>query len=186
MKQKWDTTQENFDKLLDWLDRDRDQAGRKYETVRRRLIKVFTCRGCGEAEDLADETITRVTARVPEIAPTYQGDPVLYFYGVAKKVYREWLRRQTRPVSASPPPRDEAEDERVYECLDGCMQKVPEQNRQLVLRYYENEKKAKIEERKIIADELGIGINALRIRAHRIRTLLRNCVKSCMDQLPAN
>ena len=184
MKRQSDTTQESFDRLLAWLDDNRDEAGKKYELIRDRLIKVFTCRGCGEAEDLADDTISRVTAKVPEIAPTYEGEPILYFYGVARKVHHEWLRRQNRPVPEMPI--KEADDERVYECLDRCMEIVPEKNRELVLRYYENEKKAKIDERKTIALELGIGINALRIKAHRIRLILRKCVKSCVDELPAN
>jgi DNA-directed RNA polymerase specialized sigma24 family protein len=186
MTKQSDTTQECFDKLLEWLDDDRDQAGKKYEIIRRRMIKLFTCRGCGEAEDLADETITRVTAKIPEVAPNYQGDPVLYFYGVARKVHREWIRRQNRSIPSPPPPIDVPDDDRVHECLDRCMETVPEKTRQLVLRYYENEKKAKIDDRKILADELGIGLNALRIRAHRIRLLLRKCVKNCMDQVPAN
>jgi DNA-directed RNA polymerase specialized sigma24 family protein len=184
MKKQWDTTQESFDRLLAWLDDNRDQAGKKYEVIRNRLIKMFTCRGCGEADDLADETISRVTAKVPEIAPTYEGEPVLYFYGVARKVHHEWLRRQNRSVPQVPI--NEAGDERVYECLDRCMETVPEENRQLVLRYYENEKTAKIEERKTIASDLGININALRIKAHRIRQILRKCVKNCLDELPAN
>jgi RNA polymerase sigma factor (sigma-70 family) len=186
MEKQWDTTQEAFDSLLGWLDNDRDQAGKKYETIRRRLMKIFTCRGCVEAEDLADETINRVTAKIPEVAPTYQGDPVLYFYGVARKVHHEWLRRQNRSIPAQPTKVTDDDDDHLYECLDRCMETISEKSRQLVLRYYENEKKAKIEDRKTIADELGIGVNALRIRAHRIRLTLRKCVASCMEQLPAN
>ena len=184
MKQ-WDTTQEGFDRLLGWLDHDRDQAGKKYEVIRHRLIKMFTCRSCGEPEDLADETITRVTAKVPEVAPNYEGDPILYFFGVARKVHHEYLRRQNRSVQ---PPIivDDTKDERLYECLDQCIDRVPDKSRSLVLRYYASEKKAKIKDRKTLADELGVGVNALRIRAHRIRLLLRECVKTCSEQLPAN
>lgn len=184
MKKQWDTTQEGFDRLLSWLDEDRDQAGKKYEIIRQRLIKIFTCRGCGEAEDLADETIIRVTAKISEVAPHYEGDPILYFFGVARKVHREYLRTQNKRVT--PVVVNVTNDEHLYECLDQCMDRVPEKTRQLVLRYYENEKQAKIDDRKTLADELGIGVNALRIRAHRIRLLLRECVKNCMEQLPAN
>lgn len=185
MKQHWDTTQEGFDRLLGWLDQDRDRAGKKYEVIRHRLIKMFTCRSCSEAEDLADETITRVTTKIPEVVPNYQGDPLLYFFGVARKVHREYLRSQNRSVR-SPIVPDVTKDERLYECLDQCMDRVPGKSRQLLLRYYENEKKAKIDARKTLAEELGIGVNALRIRAHRIRLLLRECVTTCMEQLPAN
>ena len=44
-----------FDRLLVWLDPDRDAAGRKYEAIRARLIKVLSYRGCREAEEIADE-----------------------------------------------------------------------------------------------------------------------------------
>ena len=45
MSKQWDTTQEGFDRLLAWLDEDRDQAAKKYEVIRKRLVKTFTCRG---------------------------------------------------------------------------------------------------------------------------------------------
>lgn len=171
--------------LLRWLDEDRDEGGKKYELIRQRLIKLFACRGCAEPEDLADETISRVTAKIAEIAPSYEGNPVLYFFGVARKVHHEYLRTQHR----TPPPLSPEvtnENEQLYECLDRCMEKLPEQNRQLVIRYYQNEKKVKIDNRKTLADELGVAVNALRIRAHRIRLLLRKCVKTCVEQLPVS
>lgn len=185
MKKQWDISQEGFDMLLRWLDEDRDEAGKKYEVIRQRLIKLFACRGCGEPEDLADETISRVTAKTAEIAPSYEGNPVLYFFGVARKVHHEYVRNQHKLAQPLPPPVTN-ENEQLYECLDRCMEKLPEQNRQLVIRYYQNEKKVKIDNRKTLADELGVAVNALRIRAHRIRLLLRKCVKSCVEQLPAS
>ena len=185
MKKQWDITQEGFDRLLSWLADDRDEAGRKYEIIRQRLIKFFICRGCENVEDLADETITIVITKVDEVALNYEGDPVLYFYGVAKKVFKDYLRIKNRTVPSAPPDVTHV-DESVFECLDGCMEKLSEENRELVLRYYQDEKKVKIDNRQSLADELGIAMNALRIRAHRIRLLLRNCVRECTEQLPAN
>ena len=49
--------QEMFDRFLFWLDPNREEAAIKYEAIRRKLIKIFTCRGCIDAEDLADVTI---------------------------------------------------------------------------------------------------------------------------------
>ena len=116
---------------------------------------MFMCRACGEPEDLADETINRVTAKISDIAPDYQGDPALYFYGVAKKVHREYLRKANR--LAQPMPIEVTnEDEQIYECLDRCMETLPEKSRQLVLGYYQNEKRGKIDHRKTLADELGM------------------------------
>lgn len=193
MKKEWVLTQEAFDGLLDWLDNDRERAGRKYETVRYRLIKIFSCRGCGEAEDLADETINRVSDRVPEIAQGYTGDPALYFYGVAQRVHLESMRKKHAPeslearpptIAAEPMIGDEIEAE--SECLERCMERLPAENRLLVLQYYRDEKQAKINHRKRLASELGIAVNALRIRAHRIRQTLQQCVHGCLEQGPVH
>jgi RNA polymerase sigma factor (sigma-70 family) len=167
------------------LDPNRDLAGRKYEDIRRRLIKIFTCRGCIEPEDLADETINRVTSKLSEVKPDFVGDPGRYFYGVAVKIHFEYLRRKPPPeVPAAPTDYDEAV-ETEFQCLERCMQKLSSENRTLVLQYYQDEKRAKIDHRKRIAEEFGIAINALRIRAYRIRASLQECVRNCMGEATA-
>lgn len=178
-KKNWALSQEVFDAFLDWLSVDREQAGKKYEEIRRKLIKIFTCRGCTVAEDLADETINRVTRKVQEIKDTYVGDPAHYFYGVAHNVHLEYLRKRAEAVPPPPPqPSDDIEPE--YECLEQCMQTLPPQNRELVLQYYQEEKRAKIDHRRKLAQSLGIELNALRIRAHRIRASLQDCMRQCL------
>jgi DNA-directed RNA polymerase specialized sigma24 family protein len=194
MKKEWVVTQQAFDDLLDWLDADRESAGFKYESIRVRLIKIFACRGCCEADLLADETINRVTAKLGEIAGSYSGDPALYFYGVAHKVHLEYLRKKPpaqEPVSGREsfvqiafPSAAVDEVELEYNCLEQCMDQLPPANRLLVLAYYQQEKRAKIDHRRKLADQLGIAVNALRIRAHRIRLQLQQCVESCLDQAP--
>lgn len=185
MKKDRELTEKMFDKLLGWLDPDRDQAGSKYEEIRRRLIKFFTCRGCYEAEDLADETISRVMFKVEEIAPTYSGNPALYFYGVADKVQLEYFRNRKRSevaLKAAPPPVEpEAEDDRRYECLDGCMSKLPPVNRHFIIEYYKGEKHAKIENRKRLAEQFAVNLNVLRIRSCRIRLSLEECMRQCLS-----
>ena len=174
-------TQDSFNRLLDWLDPERERAGEKYETIRRRLIKLFTCRGCPDAEDLADETINRVTLRIHDLAVRYNGEPTLYFYGVANKVHHEYVRRKPPPPPV--PPSDDADEiEREYQCLERCMQQLTADQRALVLEYYRDDKRAKIDHRKELAERLGIALNALRIRAHRIRLLLQQCVQACLEQ----
>lgn len=191
MKKEWVITQEAFDALLGWLDANREQAAQKYEKIRTRLIKIFTCRGCGNADELADETINRVSAKVDIIASSYSGDPALYFYGVAQKVHLEYLR--SRPVFQDPLEDNrelksrivmEHDDdiEQEYECLERCMKRLPPDSRRLVLEYYQEEKRAKINRRRKLAAELGIAVNALRIRAHRIRSQLQQCVQLCLEQ----
>lgn len=175
---KKEYTQEAFDLLLVWLNADREQAGKKYEEIRKRLITIFTCRGCLIPEDLADETIDRVVMKIPELAGSYVGDPALYFYGVVNYVFHEYIRKIPTPV---PPPvfHSTKEVEQQYTCLEQCMQQLTSKNRELVLEYYSDEGD-KIQHRKQLAVKLGIEINALRIQACRIRAVLFQCVQECL------
>jgi len=183
MRKDWVLTQESFDALLAWLDSNRDEAGKKYEDIRRRLIKIFICRGCFDAETLADETINRVTKKLAEIKDVFAGERASYFCGVANKVHLEYIRRKPKPHILPVPPTPLDESELELHCLDRCMaERLTPNNRDLVLKYYEEGKSAKIEKRKLLANELGIGLNALRIRAYRIRAALEECVQNCMKE----
>ncbi len=184
MKTQWVLSQEAFDSCLAWLDPDRDRAGEKYEEIRRKLIKIFAHRGCPIAEELTDEAINRVSRRVPDIASTYVGDPALYFYGVAQKVYKEHVKKKPDPKPL-PPPEPTEEVERNYECLERCMEELDAESRELVLKYYQQEKRAKIDHRKELADRLGIALNTLRMRVHRIKAILQQCVGECLNQSEA-
>jgi DNA-directed RNA polymerase specialized sigma24 family protein len=184
MKKGWVLTQELFDTLLGWLDPDRERAGDKYETVRIRLIKVFTCRGCAEAEELADETINRVASKLSEIINQWEGDPALYFYKVAQYVFAERQRTESRRVElpAQDPPATEVPetDGLDYECLLYCLEQLRITERTLVVDYYQHRGQAKIRQHEQMAIAMGIAINALRIRACRIRRQLKKCVEECI------
>lgn len=181
MDNEWELTKEEFDRLLAWLDNDPEQAGTIYETIRCRLIKIFARRGCWEAENLADETINRVATKIESISVQYTGNPALYFYGVARKIHHEYLRlrQRTLPEFSSIPNLFEEEE---YDCLDQCLEGMNVEDRDLILRYYLEDKRNKIDYRKRLAEELGIAINALRIRAHRIRKPLKKCVQECVHR----
>lgn len=187
MNKAWTLTQTALDSLLAWLDPDRDAAGVKYEAIRTRLIKIFTCRGCAEAEDLADETINRVISKLSEIADTYQGDPALFFYGVAKRVQQEYERTKFKTAAPLLAAAESTPDEleREHECLEKCMQAIPPSQRELLLQYYQEDKRAKINNRRQLAEKLGIAANALRIRACRIRAGIQQCVEACLSQQPS-
>ena len=180
-KKEWDLSQQSFETLLHWLDSDRERAGKRYEDIRGRLIKIFGSRGCAEPDFLADETINRVAKRVEEIARTYEGDPALYFYGVANKIHLEQLRKR-KPVVNLPAVPDLDDFEQEYVCLEGCIGHLPADSRDLVLQYYDHEQHAKIVNRQLLAERFGIGLNALRIRAHRTRLALRKCIMSCLEK----
>ena len=171
--------QDDFDHLLAWLDEDRERAGEEYEKLRRRLTTIFAARGCRTPEDLADETIDRVSRRVASIQETYQGNKSLYFLGVANNVHHEYLKR---PRLAPPPSPIGGEDqEQTYECLDTCLGSLTERSQQLIRQYYAADKHQKIRMRKQLADQLGISSNALRARALRIRETLQVCIERCLS-----
>jgi RNA polymerase sigma factor (sigma-70 family) len=177
---------EDFNDLLSWLDPDRERAGEKYETIRQQLIKMFTWKQASDPEGLADETITRVAKRVAAIRESYEGDPSLYFYGVARNVLHEELRRSSRrqlepkpDEIASQMDRDDSR-ERLYDCLDKCLKKLPSPSQELLLRYYEDSKQGKINTRQALAAQFGLQPSALRMRVLRIRTTLEKCIEICM------
>lgn len=189
-------TQTALDELLLWLDRDRGQAGQKYEQIRRALIKVFAARGCHHAEDLADETLTRVAHKAGALAASYEGNPNLFFYGVAKNVHREYLRAMSQDsgvdVGLAQDRAQSAEggtaggevedfDEARLACLAKCLRALPESEREIATKYYEKEKGAKIESRKALAERYRLSVNALRLRAARLRQSLRQCVLKCLE-----
>jgi DNA-directed RNA polymerase specialized sigma24 family protein len=185
VKKNWELSQEDFDRLLAWLDNDRERAGEKYEEIRRKLIKMFACRGCHAPEELADETINRVTSKVKEIAADYQGEPANYFYRVAKVIHLEYVR--TRHVSPPPPSVYHAEeereaDDRLYDCLERCLAALDPNSGSIFLDYHKYEKQAKVEHRKEMAAKLGISGVALRLRVCRIRASLLLCVVACLSE----
>src|SRR5262245_29074518 len=57
----------NFERLLYWLGPDPHSAGRKYESIRARLIVMFRARRCVFAEDLADITFERVAHKLANL-----------------------------------------------------------------------------------------------------------------------
>jgi DNA-directed RNA polymerase specialized sigma24 family protein len=180
-------SREAFDRMLAWLDSDRELAGQKYEEIRSGLIKIFICRGCTDPEGLADETINRVIRKVPEIAHSYAGNPALYFSSVARYILLEYKSRMTQLRLLTPDTPNQIEEvdediEREYECLDRCIGQLMPANRELILEYYMGEKQVMIENRKRLAEKMGITLNALRVRADRIRSTLEKCVVSCLKR----
>jgi len=172
--------QEDFDRLLSWLDPDADRAGLIYEKIRWRLIAILASRGCPIPEELADETIDRVARRLADIREKYIGDPAIYFLGVMNNVHHEFLRR---PVLSRLPERDQDPEakEKTYACLERCLAKLTANSRQTIERYYAADKQAKIDLRKRIATEFGITASTLRLRALRIREKLQACIDQCLQ-----
>jgi hypothetical protein len=70
-----------------------------------------------------------------------------------------------------------------YNCLMRCLQFLAREKREMILDYHVYEGHDKIEQHKIMAQELGISKGALRLRAHHIRSGLETCVQQCVENL---
>jgi len=173
-------TQEQFDALLTWLEKDPEAAGRKYETIRSGLVRIFVSKGFSDAEDLADKTIDRVMVRLPNIRGNYIGEPACYFHGVARNIIRECGRRReitNDVVDGRIEPRFELSEN--HDCLGHCLNRLPTSKRDLILNYYLYEGHKKIEHHKKMAGQLNISEGAIRSRAYQIRLRLETCMRQC-------
>ena len=193
-KKDWALTSGAFQHLLDWLDESRDSGGEKYLEMRRRLVTYFDRKNCLTPDDLADETLNRVARRLEEEAIVTES-PAKYCYNVARFVFMEHLREmqndnaildQVRHQShGSHPPASETDEqqskEEVLNCLEQCRSTLEPLSREIITRYYTGKERIKIENRRVLAEELKVTVNALRIRACRIRDRLEECVRQCVD-----
>lgn len=179
-KLKKEVTREKFAGFLEWLNPDRELAGEEYERLRFRLCTFFSQRGSNFADELADETINRVILKSSE---EQIENKIAYFYGVAKNVYRESLRKERThldiddvTIAAKAP----EEPSFSSECLDKCLQKLPAENRDLLIDYFSEAKQAKIQVHRRISESLDMTQTALRMRIMRTKQKLKICVQECM------
>lgn len=190
-KKDWPTTPSAFQRLLNWLDGDMNSEGQKYLEMRRRLVAYFDRKNCATPDDLADETLDRVARRLEQENISKAEAPAKYCYIVARFVFMEHLRssrqegalasdlqrNSTEAIAAF----DQAQEDKdtMLSCLEGCINKLEPESREISLGYYGGRGREKIENRRSLAQRLGITSNALSIRACRIRDRLENCVREC-------
>lgn len=161
--------------------------------MRRRLVVYFDRKNCEHPDDLADETLSRVMRRFQEEVSLSNEPPARYCYIVAKFVFLEYLRRPKRADSDFallefiPADRNSNhavektdDNENLLDCLDCCLKRLDPRDRALILEYYVGEQRTKIESRRKIAANLGLTMNAVSIRACRIRERLEACMKPCI------
>lgn len=185
LKKDWILTQEAFDRLLSCLDVNRERAGEKYELLRLKLIKYFEWQNSAAPEELADETINRVARKISE------GEEVQnlnsYFFGTARHLASEKRKKQERAQAAFEQFPDYLQSlqsnnfatQQQLECCEACLANLTAEKRKLIIAYYASEHSSKIDAHKRLADELGISLNSLRIRAHRIKLELEKCIVEC-------
>jgi DNA-directed RNA polymerase specialized sigma24 family protein len=197
LKEGWSPAQSAFRHLLNWLDESVDSGGEKYLEMHRRLVSYFARKNCLSPDDLADETLTRVLRRLEEDAAIAEMPAARYCYITARFVFLEYLRgaehkqisldelpgsRYSASGLATPSEPDDEVKTRAkrLDCLERCLLKLNADHRELICEYYHGERQAKIERRRELAARLGLTVNALTIRACRIREKLEACVKTAL------
>jgi DNA-directed RNA polymerase specialized sigma24 family protein len=186
-----------FNRLLAWLDDGDDSHGERYLEMRRRLVAYFDRRNRLAADELADETLNRIGRTLEKAGTITVTPPARYCYVVARFVLLEDFRRDQMHVRLDEPrgawvsarglsdlEPDEAfvVREQRLDCLDYCLEQLKPDQRDLVIEYYRDTRRQKIERRRELASRLGISMNALGIRACRIRATLETCVEGCCEQ----
>jgi DNA-directed RNA polymerase specialized sigma24 family protein len=186
-------TQLAFTRLLAWLDDGVPSNGERYLEMRRRLVSYFDRRNRPAADELADETLNRIGRTLEHTGAIATRPPARYCYVVAKFVLLEDIRRERRlvpldenwhsdgPTAAARVAPDEGlkVQEQRLDCLDRCLQELKPEQRELIVEYYADVRRQKIDRRREMAARLGITMNALAIRAYRIRDGLMACVEGC-------
>src|SRR5215510_11928309 len=172
-KKGWVISREAFDRMLAELHPDSERAGEQYEKIRQKLVKLFEWRGCAHAEECADETFNRVAQKICEGTSIWADDPYSYFHGVAINVLREYWRSaeqtaktleevaQIQDLSVDPEDlllreMEQREKERMLECLNRCLQKLPPERFHLITSYHQGEESLNKARRKELARSLGI------------------------------
>jgi DNA-directed RNA polymerase specialized sigma24 family protein len=179
-----DLTPEALDMLLASLDTDREEAGRKYVDLLRKLAKLLGYWGCSAPQDQADDALARTAARMragEQIENLYG-----YILGVAHLVYKESVRDEISQGHAekqrlSEANIEQAEKERRARCYRRCFSGLPDDEQDLIVKYYSGRKGP---DRGKLAKEMGISLSLLRVSAFRIRQKLAQCLEKCIKQQP--
>ncbi|MBV9924554.1 MAG: sigma-70 family RNA polymerase sigma factor [Acidobacteria bacterium] len=175
-------TPATFEALLANLNADRERAGERYERIRRKLVTFFENRNCEHADGHADEVMDRAARRIHAGASV--PDVERYCFGIARVMLYEQLAelrrrreameyfRYSLPLLKDPKEVEETEDH--FGHLEFALLMLTDAERELILSYYQGEGGGRINHRKELAERYGIPVNALRIRAHRIKVKLQS------------
>jgi hypothetical protein len=182
-----DLSPESFERLMNWLHPNREEAGQEYQRIRALLIKNFQRQGCSAPEKLADATIDRAAQTLTnEKIMNWSGEKERYFYRVG---YYILLEEKDKSLEVQIPddfdiscPDDEEDLEPKLRCLEKCMEELSTDKRGLIDKYYRGNKAIKIKNREELARAQKLDLPGLRVRAHRIRRELRTCIEGCLEE----
>jgi DNA-directed RNA polymerase specialized sigma24 family protein len=157
------------------------QGDAEYKRLRASLIRVFQAAGLADAENLADEVISRVLASIE--GGTEVQSVRDYAQGIAKNVRSQEFQRlkREREIAASA--------FRIFEgspvsrelegCLSHCLGDLASEDRELLGEYYARDGRAGIEQHRALERKLSLTPEALAMRVFRLRKKLLKCILEC-------
>lgn len=177
-------SQDDFDRLLQWFGPDRGISGKKYLETHEKLTRLFHFNGCNRPEDLADEVMNRVAKKPPSLSNP-NGGHVAVLIGFARKVLHEYWREKAlfEELSDRCEERSSTDETTLKEimdlCLENCLGRLGDNNKHLLLEYHQYGLGEKVKHRKAMAEDRRTTLNALRLKACRLKSEVGDCVKRC-------
>jgi DNA-directed RNA polymerase specialized sigma24 family protein len=108
-----------------------------------------------------------------------------FIYGFAKNIYLESLHKDKNhqnidEINIAEKKPGEDEEDFSHRCLDNCLNELPADNKSLILDYFSEEKQAKIDLHRRLAESLQMTQTALRMKIVRIKQKLKICLEECL------
>jgi len=173
---------EEFARFLEHLSPDAEEAGHLYTCLQKRLIGFFKLKGISQADKATDDTLDRAVVKI--CAGTPVPDVSKYCLGIARNVFKEYLRREQREKTAYTSfvedlnNDSDEEIERIKHLLQPCFEQLSDEERGLLQDYCQvSHGRARAEYRRRLAERMKTTVLALRLRVTRLRSILSECVK---------
>lgn len=184
--------QDDFNRLFGRLDPDPEVAAGMYVTLRQKLVTFFRQNNCHPANDHADEALSRIARRddFDEIR-----NVEAFAYGVARIMKLDIYEKARRevPLDDSLGGRyistgrdveidiiEDIDRPRRSRCARHCLEKLPADERALFLGYQMVADETRIQDRKKLAERIGIQEGTLKTKVCRIRLDLERCARKCL------
>jgi len=184
------------EQLFPYLDTDEQRAWERYGIICRKLMTFFENKKNVDPVDCTIKTFHRVLKNIDngkiDQIPIFDK----YFLEVAYYIFKESGREVTVSIEVLTPPqmpvtdpeyeeeenREREKKEQRLDCLDQCLKRLKENERELIIDFYKGSGTERKKIRKNLARKFNITRNALRIKANRLRDKLRECLYNCLGQ----
>jgi|SRR6266404_5383396 len=185
------------DRLLRFFDDDPVIASEKLLRCRQKLVRRFSAERCRDAEDLANETLSRVLDALNKTPQRLTSQIEAFISGFATNLIHESRRSpshkedplETIPAAKEPRTRpmhelliDFSEQEDLRRCLERCLDQLDSKERTTLITYYTTEPGDKAKAvRRNLASSLNLTSAQLRKRAFKLRERLEAFTKLCLE-----